>query len=71
MNALQAYATQISSAMDILAEAHGMPERDLIELGLPDVEARELSAWRRFISAPLPLAASSALPPQARATTIW
>ena len=44
MNALQAYATQISSAMDILAEAHGMPERDLIELGLPDVEARELLA---------------------------
>lgn len=44
MNALQAYATQISSAMDILAEAHGMPESDLIELGLPDVEARELLA---------------------------
>ena len=42
MNALQAYATQISSAMDILAEAHGMPESALIELGLPDVEAREL-----------------------------
>ena len=44
MNALQAYATQISSAMDILAEAHGMPESDLVELGLPDVEARELLA---------------------------
>ncbi|EFM42982.1 hypothetical protein HMPREF0277_1976, partial [Corynebacterium accolens ATCC 49726] len=42
MNALQAYATQISSAMDILAEAHGMPESALVELGLPDVEAREL-----------------------------
>ncbi|MBK4157873.1 HNH endonuclease [Corynebacterium macginleyi] len=44
MSALQAYATHISSAMDILAEAHGMPESALIELGLPDVEARDLLA---------------------------
>ena len=44
MSALQAYATHIGSAMDILAEAHGMPERALLELGLPDVEARELRA---------------------------
>ena len=41
MSALQAYATHIASAMDILAEAHGMPEPALLELGLPDVEARE------------------------------
>ena len=44
MSALQAYATNIASAMDILAEAHGMSERALLELGLPDVEARELRA---------------------------
>ena len=34
MSALQAYATHIASAMDILAEAHGMSERALIDLGL-------------------------------------
>lgn len=44
MNALQAYATHIASAMDILAEAHGASERALVELGLPDVEARDLRA---------------------------
>ena len=42
MSALKAYATHIASAMDILAEAHGMSERALLELGLPDVEARDL-----------------------------
>ena len=51
MSALQAYATNIASAMDILAEAHGMSERALLEMGLPDVEARDLralaaAAWR-------------------------
>lgn len=44
MSALQAYATHIASAMDILAEAHGMSERALIDLGLPDVEAHDLRA---------------------------
>ena len=44
MSALKAYASHIASAMDILAEARGMSERALIELGLPDVEARDLRA---------------------------
>ena len=44
MSALKAYATHIASAMDILAEAHGMSERALLEMGLPDVEARDLRA---------------------------
>ena len=42
MSALKAYASHIASAMDILAEARGMSERALIELGLPDVEALSL-----------------------------
>ena len=44
MGALKAYASHIASAMDILAEARGLSERALIELGLPDVEARDLRA---------------------------
>ena len=44
MSALKAYATHIASAMDILAEAHGMSECALLDLGLPDVEAHDLRA---------------------------
>ena len=55
MSALKAYASHIASAMDILAEARGMSERALIELGLPDVEARNLRALAAVYYGPTPL----------------
>ena len=60
MSALKAYASHIASAMDIRAEARGMSERALIELGLPDVEARDVRALAAVYFGPCLLYTSDA-----------